>query len=137
MSRNCFCVNIERTKLSRRVLYHFAIFAIVNKILITKNCRKLVFNNFLLKYYQLYRRTAKDENCLFSSHRILRIFSEFFQNFLILYFHIGKKCSAKKLIKNSEKIRRVLWKEIKQFSSFCKIGSIWVKNYWRPIFGNF
>ena len=46
---------VERAKLSRKVLYHFAIFIIVNKILITKNRRKLVFNNFLLEYYQLYR----------------------------------------------------------------------------------
>ena len=25
------------------------------------------FNNFLLKYYQLYRKTARDKNCLVSS----------------------------------------------------------------------
>jgi len=48
------------------------------------------------------------------------------------------KLFTKKLIKNSEKIRRVLCEEnnfhLLQF--FCKIDSIWVKNYWRPIFGN-
>ena len=58
-------------QIEKKVLYHFTIFAIVNKILIAKNCRKLVFNNFLLKYNQLYRKTARDKNCLFSSHRIL------------------------------------------------------------------
>ena len=75
-------------KLKRKVLYHFAIFAIVNKILIAKNCRKLVFNNFVLKYYQFYRKTTRDKNYLFFSHRTLRIFLEFFINFLILHFLI-------------------------------------------------
>jgi len=42
-------------------------------------------NNFFLKY-QLCRKTARDKNCLFSSHRTLRIFSEFFINFLVLHF---------------------------------------------------
>ena len=59
----------------------FAIFTIVNKILITKNCRILIFNNFLFKYYHqiLYKKkTAIDKNCLFSFHRVLKIFSEFF-----------------------------------------------------------
>ena len=32
------CGQIERTRQSRKVLYHFATFTIVNKILITKNC---------------------------------------------------------------------------------------------------
>ena len=80
--------HVERTKLRRKVLYHFTIFAIINKILIAKNYRKLVFNNFLFKYYQLSEKTARDENCLFSSHRTLRIFSEFFINFLVLHFLI-------------------------------------------------
>jgi len=41
----------EWTKLRRKILYHLAI---INKTLyiIDKNCRKLVFNNFLLEYYQ-------------------------------------------------------------------------------------
>jgi len=56
-------------------LYHLTIFVIINKILNTKNRRMLIFSNFLLKYYQLYRKTASDKNCLFSSHRVLRIFS--------------------------------------------------------------
>jgi len=30
-------VQVERTKLSRKVLYHFAIFAIVNELLVIKN----------------------------------------------------------------------------------------------------
>ena len=81
-------VQIERTKLSRKVLYHFAIFVIVNKILIIKNCQILILNNFLLKYYQFYRKTAKDKNHLFFSHRTLKIFSEFFINFLVLHFFI-------------------------------------------------
>jgi len=29
---------VEQTKLSRKVLYHFAIFAIINDLLIIKNC---------------------------------------------------------------------------------------------------
>ncbi|KYN29393.1 hypothetical protein ALC57_01176, partial [Trachymyrmex cornetzi] len=53
-----FCVLIERTKLSRRVLYHFAIFAIV-KMLITKNRLILAFNNFLLKHYQNFKKNIK------------------------------------------------------------------------------
>ena len=41
MSDNCsdrVCGRVERTKLRRKVLYHFTIFAIVNEILIAKNC---------------------------------------------------------------------------------------------------
>jgi len=90
---------VERTKLRRKVFYHFAIFAVINKILIAKNCRKLVFNNFLFKYYQFYRNIERDKNCLFPSHRILRIFSEFFINFLVLHFLIFinmRKCGIKK-----------------------------------------
>jgi len=30
-----------------------------------------------------------------------------------------RKCNTKKLIKNSKKIRRILWEENKQFSSFA------------------
>jgi len=87
-------------------------------MLIAKNCQKLVFNNFLLKYYQLYRKTARDKYCLFFSHRVLRIFLEVFQNFLIPYFLMlikMRKYSTKKLIKNSETICRVLWDKNKQF----------------------
>ena len=87
MSDNCsdrVRGQIGRTKLRWKVLYHFAIFAIVNKILIAKNCRKLVFTNFLPKYYHLYRKTIRDENCLFSSHRTLRTFPKFLVNFLVL-----------------------------------------------------
>jgi len=64
-------------------------------------------NNFLLKYYQLYRKAARDKNHLFSSHKVLKIFSEFFKYFLMLVKI--RKCSTKKLIKNSEKIFRILW----------------------------
>jgi len=63
-----------------------SIFAIVNKILITKNCRKLIFNKFLLKYYQLHRKTARDKNCLCFFHKTLRIFSEFFINLKQMIF---------------------------------------------------
>jgi len=74
---------------SQKVL--FAIFALINKItknlLITKNCRILVFNNFLLKFHQLYRKTARDKNCLFFSHKVLRIFSEFFNT---VFSHVAK-----------------------------------------------
>ena len=70
-------VYIERIKLSRKVFYHFAIFAVVNKILITNK----------LKYYQLYRKIARDKNHLFSSHKVLRIFSGFFDT---VFSHVGK-----------------------------------------------
>ena len=126
---------------TKNPVYHFAIFIIVNKILITKNCQILVLNHFLLKY-QLYRKTARDKNHLFSSHKVLRIFSEFFQNFLISYFLIlvkMKKCT-KKLIKNSEKILELYEKKINDFcllQLFYKLDSIWVKNYSTPIFSNF
>jgi len=33
-------MQVERTKLSRKFLYHFEIFAIVNELLIVKNRRK-------------------------------------------------------------------------------------------------
>jgi len=95
---NRFCV--ERTKLSRKVLYHFAIFAVVNKILIIKNCQILVLNNFLLKYYQLYRKTPRDKNHLFSSHRTLRIFSEFFSTAFFYFYQHEKKYDIKKFWKN-------------------------------------
>ena len=91
MSRNFLSsafVQKERTKLNRKILYRFTIFTMINEILITKNYRILIFNNFLLKYYQLYRKTVRDKNYLFSSHRALKFFSEFFQNFLIPYFLI-------------------------------------------------
>ena len=67
-------VQIERNKLSRKILYYFAIFALVNKILITQRLPILILTNFLIKYYQLYRKTARDKKYLFSSHRTLRIF---------------------------------------------------------------
>ena len=85
----------EWTKLRRKVLYHFAILAIINMILIAKNCRKLIFNNFLLKYCELYRKTVRDKNCL-SSHKGLRIFSEFFNTVFSLMLVKIRKCSSKK-----------------------------------------
>ena len=104
-----FLVQVERVKLSRKVLYHFAIFAIVNEILITKNRQKLVFNNFLLEYYQPYRKIARDKNCLLSSHRALRIFSEFFINFLVLNFLIGNHFVQHKKI-HYWKVNKKFWK---------------------------
>ena len=85
--RQIFRVLVQRTKLSRKVFYYFAIFAIVNKILITKDRRILVFNNFLLKYYHFYRKIASDKNYLFSSYKVLRIFSEFFST---TFSHVSK-----------------------------------------------
>jgi len=87
-----FRIGAEWTKLRRKVLYYFAILAIVNKILIAKNYRKLIFNHFLLKYYQFYRKTIRDKNCLFSSYRALRIFSEFLNIFFRIFtvFFVGK-----------------------------------------------
>jgi len=80
---------------------------------IKKFVRILVFNNFLLKYYQLYIKTARDKNHLFSSHRTLRIFLEFFINFFLSYENTILKNSKK----NSEKILRTLKEENKQFLS--------------------
>ena len=37
--RQSACMQIEQIKLNRKILYHFPIFAIVNEILIFKNCR--------------------------------------------------------------------------------------------------
>ena len=90
--------HFERVNLSPKVLYHFAIFAIVNEILITKNRRKLVFNNFVLEYYQFYRKIARDKNCLLSFHRAPRIFSEFFINFSLLNFPMLNKMVPNKKI---------------------------------------
>jgi len=43
----------------------------------------LIFNNFLLKYYQLYKKTARDENYLFFfSVELYKLF----QNFLSTAF---------------------------------------------------
>ena len=69
---------VERAKLNRKIFYHFAIFIMINEILITKNRKILIFNNFLLKYYHLYRKTARDKNCLFFSYKVLRIFFRIF-----------------------------------------------------------
>ena len=78
----------EQNGLNWEEKYHFAFFSIVNKIWITENCWKLAFNNFLLKYYQLYRTTAGDDNCLFFSYRARRIF--FSELFNIIFFHVVK-----------------------------------------------
>ena len=117
----------ERIKLSRKVLYHFAIFAIVNKILITKNCQKLVFNNFLLKYYQLYRKIAKNKNCLFFSYRTLKFFSEFFINFLVLRSFIFinlRKYGIKKILKKFLEFYEKTTNNFCLLQFFCKVDSI-------------
>jgi len=83
----------------------------------------------------LYRKIARYKNCVFSSHRTLRIFSEIFV-FLILhlignYFYQHEKMGwlttwdwqheiiinfyQHRKLKNSEKILRILWEENKQF----------------------
>jgi len=71
------------------------------------------------KYYQLYRKTVTDKNYLFSSHKVLRIFSKFFRNFLISYFLILLKITMqyiKKLIKNFEKFLKNFYeKKINDF----------------------
>ena len=99
----------------------------------------MVLNNFLFKYYQLYGKIVTDKNHLFSSHRTLKNFSEFFINFLVIHFLIFtnmRKYDIKKLWKNFEKILRTLWEENSFYLLlfFCKVDSIWVKNYWKPIF---
>jgi len=91
---------IEPIKLSRKVLYHFSI---VNKISITKNHRILILNNFLFKYYPLQKtvqKIARDKNYLFLFRKTLRIFLEFFINFLVLHFLIGNYfCQHEKILK--------------------------------------
>jgi len=74
--------------------YHFIqfLYAIV-KILIIKNHRILIFNKFLLKYNTINfiektRIKIVDKNCLFSSHRVLKIFSIFLIKCLVLHFFI-------------------------------------------------
>ena len=106
---------VDGIKPNRKILYHFAIFVIINKTLIIKYRWILSFNNVLFKYYQLYRKSVRDKNCLFSSHKVLKIFSEFFINFLVLYFLIYWQLFLltweNTILKNSEKIR-------KKFSEF-------------------
>jgi len=90
-----FAEEAEWIKLRRKVLYQFSK---VNKILIAKNCRKLVFNNFLLKYCQLYRKTARDKNYFYFfliELFFFRIFSEFFNT---LFSHFDK--NAVKVLKS-------------------------------------
>ena len=87
----------------------------------------MVFNNFLLKYYEFYRKIARVKNCVFSSHKVLRIFSEFFS----VFSHVDKnscqyikKCNTKMLIKNSKKIFRALWKENNFVSCYFSVKLI-------------
>jgi len=47
-----FRIGAEWTKLRRKVLYHFAIFAIINKILIAKNYRKLTTISSRNNYFE-------------------------------------------------------------------------------------
>jgi len=81
-----------------------------------QNTAKNISHISQLRIYQILsilQKIVTDKNCLFSFYRALRIFLEFFQNFLIPYFLTlvrTRKCSTKKLIKNSEKIRKVLRK---------------------------
>ena len=114
--------------MSRKVIYHFAIFVVVNRILITKNHRILVFNNFLLKYCQLYRKIARDKNCLFSSRRALNkiFFWIFYQllNTAISYWQLFLSTWENAVLTNSEKILWILWKENKRFLHllfFCTV----------------
>ena len=104
MSHNSFDNAREQVdrKLNRNVLYHFTIFLyndsyiMINKILMTKNCRILVFNNFFSQILSTLQKnfTVRNKNCLFffSSLRTLRIFSEIFNQlfntaFSFLYQH--------------------------------------------------
>jgi len=91
---------------------------------------------FYSSFYQVYRKTARGKNYLISSPIVIiffsyvRIFSEFFINFLILHFLIPeiifinmRKCGTK----NSEKILRgeffSLGEENIQLRFFCKVDS--------------
>jgi len=71
----------KRTKLSRKVLYHFAIFAMINEILIIKIAKYWFSIIFYSNTTNFTKKTARDKKCLFSSHKVLRIVSEFFQIF--------------------------------------------------------
>ena len=55
-------------------------------------------------------KTATDKNCLFSYHRVLRIFSEFFINFLVLPSLLATIFPNMRntVLQNSEKILRIL-----------------------------
>jgi len=70
---------VERTKLISKILLPFYNFRnnynnkiLITKMLITKNHRILVFN-FFLKYYQFYRKTAREINCLFSFYFLIEV----------------------------------------------------------------
>jgi len=52
------CVQVEDVRLSRKVLYHFAIFVIVNEILIFEDCRKEVYSAGKCKRLARYAHPA-------------------------------------------------------------------------------
>jgi len=77
--------------------------------------------NFLRTYWlvlisTLLKKQHKTKN-LFSSHSFLRIFSEFFIHFIVLYFRNGNYIFLptweNTVLKNFEKILRTLWEENK------------------------
>jgi len=82
---------VERTKLSQKVLSIFAIFTIVTKILIIKNRRILIFNNFLL----IINFTKKQQMTKIVYFLLIK-FWEFFQNFLVPLFLMLVKIVANK-----------------------------------------
>jgi len=72
---------IEQIKSSRKVLYHFAIFAKVNKILlkIAEYWSSIIFYSNIINFTEKLQKTK----IIYFLRRILRIFSEFFIYFLI------------------------------------------------------
>jgi len=59
---------------------------------------------FITTSVQLYRKIARDKNNLFSSHRTLRIFSQFFSTAFLIF--IMRKYDTKKFSKNSQNFKR-------------------------------
>ena len=73
--------HILHQKTNNFCLNHFFIQPSFFKIFREIATKLLTFSNFLLEFYQLCRKIVGDKNYLFSSHRALRIFSEFFITF--------------------------------------------------------
>ena len=122
------------------MLYHFAIFIIINKILIVKNWRKLVFNNF----YSNINFTKELQKSKIFYFLFIELY-EFFQNFLInflMYFFIFtniRKYGIKKFLKNYKKIFRAQKKInnccLLQF--FCKVNKYLTKKLLKTNFRQF
>jgi len=90
-------IKLRKSSTSIILSINIIIFAIVNKILIIKNCRKLVFINSLLKLLSTVLSTVQ-KNCdrqklfiFFSSHRALKIFYQLFNTAFSYYYQHEKQ----------------------------------------------